>query len=864
MNSPRTTRRARVRFIVAASALLFGVAACDSVGNMFSPGGPASDAPARLALQATIPRFQQSAFTRLELRVTAQYERTDQSIIPLGSQRLPLSNETTQQVRASIELKRCLTDPQRIDASVEPAGCVVSLALTLLGDDRELDSFALTNLRLVPGAAAIRPQPVELFEIDSVSITLAEGAALPPTPLSIVAGNSLALEATLIDGGGAPVSGRTVVWSSTNSAVATVSDAGVVTGVVAGNAVITATAGGRSATVAVTIAPPTQRLEIVAVPGNGTGRILSNPAGIDCTLSAGSTSGTCAADFARGLNVVLSAAGQSATTAIFSGWTGACLANGAVPTCSLTIDAPLTTGASFDALALLELSPSGGSYPGITVSSTTAASGGALFNCDLLGFTGNCALPYLEGTSVTLTAAETLIARATTWSGCDSFSRTSCIVDLGTTPRAVVLQGTLGNVIRANLVDPTGLGRVTASNVGSSGILAPLNCGTAVPTGQGVCASGYPAGSTVTVTAIPGMDSRFLGWTDPDCSSVSGLDCVISSTTGNGADIVLDFGFELNPFRLTLELSGAGGGTVFDQLGDPLCTLLPTESSRRCELTFPSSTLLSLGGQPTGGASAGQFLGFGGDCPPGPGCLITVDQPRTVTAVFTDTPAMVPVRIVADLNNSGFGFFVSDLSDIECDVLAGTVAGSCTTMRAVGSSMTITAFDDEQILTASNHVFAEWAPGTPCAGSVEPVCTFTVGPLGWDFSAAFVPASLIAVDLDGFTFEAGTLGATVPGFRPLPTCVYTNEPSPVQCEFLVPTGSSMTLTATAATGTLDTFSASFCSWTPSGSGETCTFSVTGDQSGSIFIFSLIEEQFAAAQVADFSGWLQISGSRALN
>src|SRR5439155_18687991 len=50
-----------------------------------------------------------------------------------------------------------------------------------------------------------------------------------------------------------PLTGRTVTWSSGNTAVATVSASGLVTGVSAGAATITATSEGQSSTAAITV-----------------------------------------------------------------------------------------------------------------------------------------------------------------------------------------------------------------------------------------------------------------------------------------------------------------------------------------------------------------------------------------------------------------------------------------------------------------------------------------------------------------------------------------------------------------------------------------------------------------------------------
>src|SRR5205085_12411481 len=62
-----------------------------------------------------------------------------------------------------------------------------------------------------------------------------------PPSASVQAGQTVQLTATPKDANGAPLSGRTVTWSSSNTAVATVSNGGLVSGVTPGSATITAT-----------------------------------------------------------------------------------------------------------------------------------------------------------------------------------------------------------------------------------------------------------------------------------------------------------------------------------------------------------------------------------------------------------------------------------------------------------------------------------------------------------------------------------------------------------------------------------------------------------------------------------------------
>ncbi len=79
---------------------------------------------------------------------------------------------------------------------------------------------------------------------------------LAPTTATITTGTTRSFVPTLRDSAGAVLSGRSVTWSSSNTAVATVNTSGVATGVAAGTATITATSEGRSGTAALTVNAP--------------------------------------------------------------------------------------------------------------------------------------------------------------------------------------------------------------------------------------------------------------------------------------------------------------------------------------------------------------------------------------------------------------------------------------------------------------------------------------------------------------------------------------------------------------------------------------------------------------------------------
>ena len=72
---------------------------------------------------------------------------------------------------------------------------------------------------------------------------------------SVNVGETIQLAATLRDQSGNALNGRTVGWTTSNGSVASVSSTGLVTGVAAGAATITATSEGKAGTAAITVTP---------------------------------------------------------------------------------------------------------------------------------------------------------------------------------------------------------------------------------------------------------------------------------------------------------------------------------------------------------------------------------------------------------------------------------------------------------------------------------------------------------------------------------------------------------------------------------------------------------------------------------
>src|SRR5213083_334757 len=87
-------------------------------------------------------------------------------------------------------------------------------------------------------------------------LTQVASVTVSPTTASMPVGQTVSLTATPKDSAGSALIGRLVTWASNAPAVATVDGNGVVTGMVAGPATITATSEGQSGSAAITVSAP--------------------------------------------------------------------------------------------------------------------------------------------------------------------------------------------------------------------------------------------------------------------------------------------------------------------------------------------------------------------------------------------------------------------------------------------------------------------------------------------------------------------------------------------------------------------------------------------------------------------------------
>ena len=131
-------------------------------------------------------------------------------------------------------------------------------------------SFLVATLTLSCGSSSEPPTPVATV-------------ALTPADDTVRVGETTQLTATTKDADGNTLSGRVVTWTSNNTAVATVSSTGLVTGVTDGPAIITATSENKTANTAIRVFGP---CSTALAPSIAVGQTINGAlAATDCRLN---------------------------------------------------------------------------------------------------------------------------------------------------------------------------------------------------------------------------------------------------------------------------------------------------------------------------------------------------------------------------------------------------------------------------------------------------------------------------------------------------------------------------------------------------------------------------------------------------
>ncbi len=573
-------------------------------------------------------------------------------------------------------------------------------------------------------------------------------------------------------------------------------------------------------------APATLPLTLTKA-GTGSGAVSSSPAGISCGVSCAGAS----ADFTAGQVVTLTPSAAAAST--FTGWSGACAGSS---TCQVTLDAVLSVAATFEPTShALTVSKTGvgtgtvtSGVPGINCG--TACSAFFLENASLTltavagpnsafngwsgsgcSGTGSCVVPMNAAKSVTAdfisttknltvvkTKGATGVGAGTITSSpagiacgstCGPVAFSSGTVTLraaaaagsifngwsgggcsGTTPMCVVtmdgdktVTGDFEKARNVTVTIPTGTGfgagTVTSTPVG-------IDC-------PATCSNSYPQGSTATLTAAPGANSVFTGWSGtgsgPGCAGTA--PCVL--TMDGGKLITATFA----PAQtVTVIPAGSGSGTVTSNPAGINCGLTCTANYAGGNVTLTASP----------GANS-SFTGWAGNCTGTGTCTVSMSAARTVTATFSLLQRQLTVSV------NGLGTVTDTPGPITCP-------GTCTNTYEHGTDVLLSA------TASANWTFTGWTGD--CTGS-ETTCV----------------ASMVVAHSVTATFEpqSGTLFVGKAGSG---TGSVSSAPAGIGCggdcvEGYAP-GTPVTLTAAPDAGSV------FTSWSGDCNGSSSTCDVTMD------------------------------------
>jgi uncharacterized protein YjdB len=135
------------------------------------------------------------------------------------------------------------------------AGDSVALSVVWSATGGTISSSGLYTAGATPGGYVVNASADGLTGTATVTASSVPVASIvvSPASVSVSVGSTLQLTALAKDAGGSALPGRTVTWTTSSSAVATVSPSGLVSGVAVGSATITATSEGKSATAAVSV-----------------------------------------------------------------------------------------------------------------------------------------------------------------------------------------------------------------------------------------------------------------------------------------------------------------------------------------------------------------------------------------------------------------------------------------------------------------------------------------------------------------------------------------------------------------------------------------------------------------------------------
>jgi uncharacterized protein YjdB len=412
-------------------------------------------------------------------------------------------------------------------APVAGTGVGSTLSCTVLGlSPSTTYNFQVAAFRGNMSGNAVFGEPSNVAAASTLSITppnpVVTTVTVSPASASVAVGATSALQATAKDQNGNAMTGQTVTWSTSNAAAATVSSTGVVAGIAAGSATITATSSGVSGTSAITVTvgpPPPPVVTTVTVAPTSASLVAGATTTLQATVKdqngnamtgqtvTWSTSNATAATVNPNGVVTGVAAGSATITATSSGKTGtsSITVTAVSPVVATVTVAPTSASVVAGATTTLQATvkdQNGNVMTGQTVTWSTnnalaatvnssgvvtgVAAGSATITATSSGKTGT--------SSITVTAVSPVVTTVTV------APTSASIVAGATTTLQATVKDQNGNVMTGQTIT-WATNNAAAATVNSSGVVTGVAAGSATITAT---SSGKSGTSSITVTAVSG------------------------------------------------------------------------------------------------------------------------------------------------------------------------------------------------------------------------------------------------------------------------------------------------------------------------------------------------------------------------
>ncbi|EGV32502.1 hypothetical protein ThidrDRAFT_1352 [Thiorhodococcus drewsii AZ1] len=330
-----------------------------------------------------------------------------------------------------------------------------------------------------------------------------------------------------------------------------------------------------------------------------------------------------------------------------------------------------------------QLTLNGNEPAGITydLAASTIGNGSITSNPAGIDCGTTCSAQFNEGTSVSLTATPDTAWEFNGWSGaCTGTGACRLSMTEDQSVSATFIQEPVG--MQSLSVSVSGPGSVSSA---PAGILCGVDC-----------QEDFPAGTQVTLTALPNLGASFSGWSG--ACSVTNASCIVPMDQAR--NVLAQF-TAVSADDLPLVVNIVGEGQVQSSPDGINCTGL-------CLSRFANGTGLTL----TATAAEGwTFAGWEGACAgTSSTCTLSLTSPNTAIATFE--PQTVQGEETLDVVVVGLGSVTSTPGDINC----GT---DCQDSYIQGTRVTLTA------TPASGSSFIGWG-GACIDSSTTATCTLSM------------------------------------------------------------------------------------------------------------------------------------------